>query len=512
MPDFVDSVFNAASSSLNTVSNVTKTAASTVYGLIPNSPLENWEITPIVATPPPEPSIFSIGINKMTDVYHKNPQLTKWAFYIIIPMALRSILTHPVRRANRLLSPVIGNGTTRFEVVLIIGQPDSPFISKLIHDLNKRGYVVYVTVENEKELQMIESTKDNDIRHLWIDWSSDTTVKSSLLKLAKVLDTAINSSNDTLLQEESFYNFKAVLFAPNYSHLPKAAVVTDIHTKELQRVMDTHFAKLNTLLYNGLSTIMTESNIRRDELWIANGFNMDLSKEPEWKQYVYKPLQVAFGVLSSIFGLNALLCPGGVSKGGATKLLWLNFLVQYSSPTVNESDYGISSSSYLTSIKTKLIIQLLYSMNNSYFKVLNSDMGPSFLESMFRSIGIIRNPFQLDMAMVNVDIIKGHGGFTKHKGYNDSGYSKYSIFGNLNKVVSTTGDSLYEIGKSVYHHSLHLLAETFDLFYDGLCYFVSIFSGSNSGGRRRGVNPRRVHYLIFDLINSSSLSSEYWIS
>lgn len=511
MPDFVDSVFNAASSSYNIASGLTQTAAHTLYDFLPENPLGNGHIDILPSPPKPPPSIFAIGLRNMSDVYHRNPQLVKWAMLMAFPVVIRSILTHPVRRAMRLYSPVVGNGSTRFELVLIIGQPDSPFISKLIHDLNKRGYVVYVTVENEKELQMIESMKDNDIRHLWIDWSSDSTVKSSLLKLAKILDTPINSFNGVSSPQELFYNFKAVLFAPNYNHLPKANVVTDIHTKELQRVMDSHFTKLNTLLYNGLSSIMTESNIRRDQLWIANGFKSDYSQEPKLKQWIYNAINFVGEIILSSLGLNNVFCPGGISKGGATKLLWLNFLVQYSSPSSNESEYGISSSSYLSSVKTKLIIQLLHSMNNSYFKILNSEMGPSLLESMFRTFGIIKNPFQIDMAMVNVDIVKGHGGFIKNKSY-DNDLPKHSIFGNANKVVSSTRDSLFNLGKLVYNNGIQGLAYTFDFFYDNLCNFFAIFDGSNSGGRRRGVTPRRVHYLIFDLVNSSRLSNEYWIS
>lgn len=510
MPDFVDSVFNVASQGINTITGVAQLAADTAYELLPQNAAKNARLAPFVPTPKPTRSVFAVGLNKMARIWHRNPQFAKLMLFVGLPLAFRSIYSYPVRRALRLPSPVVGNGTTRFEVVLIIGQADSPFISKLIHDLNKRGYVVYVTVENERELQLIENMQDNDIRHLWIDWSSDSTVKSSLLKLAKVLDTPINSTNGVSSSQEFFYNFKAVLFSPNYNHLPKARNVTDIHTGELQRVMDAHFAKLNTLLYNGLSSIMTESNIRRDELLIANGLRGDYTKESKWKQITMRTLYVIVGMVSSVLGLNGLLCPGGVSKGGATKLLWLNFLVQYTSQGSTESDYGISSSSYLSSYRTKMIIELLYSMNNSYFKILHSEMGTSLIESICRAFGTIRNPFQLDMAMVNVDIIKGHGGFTKHKSY-DSG-TEQSVFGNVNKVISTTCDSLWKTSCALYQKTLNVLLQVFDLAYDSISLGVALITGSHYGGRRRGVTPRRVHYLIFDLINSPSLFNEYWIS
>lgn len=499
MPDFVDSVFNSA----HQVVNTTQYWASYAYEGAQNMYREQVESAPEPILEPIQSQyrqLWQAGLGAV----NSNMKYNALLMYAAVPLGIRLFWGKTHRRAMRLPFPASGSGTTRFEVILIIGQPDSPFVSKLIHDMNKRGYVVYVVVENERELQIVEKLNDSDIRHLWIDWTNDTTVKTSLLKLAKVLDAPITPNSSY------FYNFKAVLFTPNYNHLPKAKDVTDINTAELKRVLESHFNRFNTLLYNGLTTIMTESNVRRDDLWVTNGLRY--RSESTWKSYLFKSLGFVAGSISSLLKLNYVFYPGGISKGGATKLLWVNFLVQYNTPSNVESEFGMTSSNYTNSFKTRVIINLLQKMNSSYFKVLIDELGPSLLESLWRSFGIINNPHKLDMSMVNVDIVKGHGGYIKHKSEYTPSLAKSSLFGNVNKVVLTTWDSIYQVGAEALSKINVCFTGIIDHFLDNLCNFIAILTGTNYGGRRKGVNPRRVHYLIYDLINQSSLSNEYWIS
>ncbi|QPG74333.1 hypothetical protein FOA43_001660 [Brettanomyces nanus] len=149
----------------------------------------------------------------------------------------------------------------RFEVILVVGHPESNFVKKLIHDLNARGYIVFVVVSDERQLRIVEEEKDDDIKPLIVDYESSSTVKASLLKLAKYLDTPIDNT---------YYHLRGCIFIPDYFRMPKISRMDQLSGREFKRVMDEQIFSLNMLLSNGLNVFLRESNNRRKSVQECN--------------------------------------------------------------------------------------------------------------------------------------------------------------------------------------------------------------------------------------------------
>lgn len=452
MPDFVDKVFNYTYNVTNFIGNkageivgnampssetVNKISDAVTGISLPSIPAilsTNMQLAPL----PPPPSvqhsngIFTIGIKKIIK-YLKSP-------YVWLGLALGISYLNSSKKIKRAMRLPDGK---RFEVVLIIGSPTSVFIQKMIHDLNKRGYVVYVTIDNEKEMQVIESIDDVDVKHLWIDWKNEGTIKTSLLKFAKILDSPIEES-----YELSWYSLRSVIFVPNHNVVPKMRYITEFGT-DLSRCIDLQFGKINNLLNCGLSSIMKEGNKRLIEVSDANGTsNIDKS--------VFQTLSGFGSLIGSIFGL------WGAPNHGGVKFIWLNFFMINSHP------------------RSKTAFSLLNGMNSVYYNQLRLEMAPSALECVRRFMGEIREPEKIDMSMVNVNILK-------KTGLNESSFNIFEYISLFFKEFT----------------------------YYGSRSFANIFNGLHWLGQLipsfKSPTPKNVHYLIFDLINSNQIFSNYRI-
>ncbi|VEU23000.1 DEKNAAC104144 [Brettanomyces naardenensis] len=268
MPDFADKAFDAA----NTIYQISSSVLQTVYYHAKNAAdytldytLENahklqdkskdlWVSTSAPSAPPE-----TTDVSRWTHYLRDNKE--KIGLYGGIPLSLYAgynifRLFYPYkRRAEKLESG------GRFEVVLVVGHLESNFVKRLIHDLNARGYIVFVTVSDEKQLRIVEDEKDDDIKPLIVDYESSVTVKASLLKLAKFLDTQVDGR---------FFHLRGCLFVPDYFHLPKISKMEDLSGKEFKRVLDEQFLKLNMLLASGLTLFLKESNNRRKSVEECN--------------------------------------------------------------------------------------------------------------------------------------------------------------------------------------------------------------------------------------------------
>jgi hypothetical protein len=74
-----------------------------------------------------------------------------------------SVVKHRKRKATK-----AKNGS-RTEVVVLAGVPGSPIVKSLSHDLEKRGFVVYVIVTSEEEQALVTAESRVDIRPLSLD-------------------------------------------------------------------------------------------------------------------------------------------------------------------------------------------------------------------------------------------------------------------------------------------------------------------------------------------------------
>ncbi|KAF7592972.1 hypothetical protein BBP40_012208 [Aspergillus hancockii] len=81
-----------------------------------------------------------------------------------------------------------GNGA-RKEIVVVAGSPYEPMTKAIAADLERRGYIVYITVSSEDEQQLVQSQNRMDIRPLWLD---PTTTPSSASEIHPSLNEVHN--------------------------------------------------------------------------------------------------------------------------------------------------------------------------------------------------------------------------------------------------------------------------------------------------------------------------------
>ncbi|KAJ5108409.1 hypothetical protein N7456_005084 [Penicillium angulare] len=72
-----------------------------------------------------------------------------------------------------------GNGA-RKEIVVIAGSPHEPMTRAIAGDLERRGYIVYVTVASAEEEQIVQSENRADIKALWLDLTTTSSTPSDL--------------------------------------------------------------------------------------------------------------------------------------------------------------------------------------------------------------------------------------------------------------------------------------------------------------------------------------------
>lgn len=54
-------------------------------------------------------------------------------------------------------------------LIVVAGPPHEPMTKSIAADLERRGYIVYITVSSAEEQQIVQSENRPDIRSLWID-------------------------------------------------------------------------------------------------------------------------------------------------------------------------------------------------------------------------------------------------------------------------------------------------------------------------------------------------------
>lgn len=106
--------------------------------------------------------------------------------------------------------PKLANGA-RKEVVLVVGSPTEPFTRLLALDFEKRGFIVYLTILDEKDARYTQSNPiTDDINYLSLDGSADLALLIG--KFRQLLRVPVEPIKGA---EQHFLHLAAVVFAPN---------------------------------------------------------------------------------------------------------------------------------------------------------------------------------------------------------------------------------------------------------------------------------------------------------
>ncbi|KAK6464392.1 hypothetical protein DFJ63DRAFT_311698 [Scheffersomyces coipomensis] len=144
-------------------------------------------------------SILTVGLGVGTYVFYQQ---------VYKPVLLIENANNNNNKLKRRV-PKLSNGA-RGDVVLIIGSPTEPLTRLIALDFEKRGFIVYLTILDEKDFKYVESNPiTDDINYLNLNES--VSFESQLIKFQQLLELAVipfpgaESHNLTL---------KAIVFSP----------------------------------------------------------------------------------------------------------------------------------------------------------------------------------------------------------------------------------------------------------------------------------------------------------
>ncbi|OAL65297.1 hypothetical protein A7C99_3781 [Trichophyton rubrum] len=169
------------------------------------------------------------------------------------------------RRARR-----AGTGA-RKEIVVISGSPHEPMTRSIACDLEKRGYIIFVTVTSTEEQHVIESEAREDIRPLWFDLSQTPATPSDIHPSLYVIQSLITHAQTPSPGVPAHScQLSAVILIPslNYPTGPVAAIPASswadtINTHLLYPILTTQFIlPLLTLKSNTASVVFVSPAIQ----------------------------------------------------------------------------------------------------------------------------------------------------------------------------------------------------------------------------------------------------------
>ncbi|KAJ5644060.1 uncharacterized protein N7484_006567 [Penicillium longicatenatum] len=104
-----------------------------------------------------------------------------WTAAVLAFLGTGCVLLYGNRKLNakRRKARKAGNGA-RKEIVVVAGSPHEPMTRAIATDLERRGYIVYVTVSSADEEHIVQSENRTDIKALWLDLTTTPSNPSDL--------------------------------------------------------------------------------------------------------------------------------------------------------------------------------------------------------------------------------------------------------------------------------------------------------------------------------------------
>lgn len=94
------------------------------------------------------------------------------------------------QRGGRRKALKAGNGA-RKEVVVIHGQPHDPIVKSTAHDLERRGFIVYIAVSSHEDEQVVLAEGKTDIKPLQIDILDTLSARASVSRFSSYLKSPV---------------------------------------------------------------------------------------------------------------------------------------------------------------------------------------------------------------------------------------------------------------------------------------------------------------------------------
>ncbi|KAJ5761099.1 hypothetical protein N7520_008255 [Penicillium odoratum] len=188
-----------------------------------------------------------------------------WTAAILAFVGTGCILLYGSKKLNgkRRKARKAGNGS-RKEIVVIAGSPHEPMTRAIAADLERRGYIVYVTVSSADEEHIVQSEKRADIKALWLDLTTTSSNPSDLhpsLHELRTLITQPQSPSPGMPSHTCQLSGLIIVPSPNYAGgpvatIPQSSWADTINTRILSPILTAQaFLPLMTLRNNNSSIV-----------------------------------------------------------------------------------------------------------------------------------------------------------------------------------------------------------------------------------------------------------------
>ncbi|KAL4872713.1 hypothetical protein BDV12DRAFT_161388 [Aspergillus spectabilis] len=172
-------------------------------------------------------------------------------------------------KAKRRKAKRAANGG-RKEILVVAGSPHEPMTRAIAADLDRRGYIVYITVSSAEEEHLVRAENRPDIRPLWLDL---TTLPSSPLEV----HTSLNEIHTMITQPHSpmpgvpphICQLSGLILVPSpnfvagpVATIPPSSWVDTINTRLLSPILTTQlFLPLLTIRHTNSTIILVYPSI-----------------------------------------------------------------------------------------------------------------------------------------------------------------------------------------------------------------------------------------------------------
>ncbi|KAK6510130.1 hypothetical protein TWF481_004844 [Arthrobotrys musiformis] len=149
---------------------------------------------PSLKTPPPPPPpapVVVVGKKVGGGVWRwvgENKWIVMGFAVVVLGGGVWVVRKRGQRRRRKALKA--GNGA-RKEVVVIHGQPHDPIVKSTAHDLERRGFIVYIAVSSHEDEQAVLAEGKADIKPLQIDILDTLSARSSISRFTSYLKSPV---------------------------------------------------------------------------------------------------------------------------------------------------------------------------------------------------------------------------------------------------------------------------------------------------------------------------------
>ncbi|KKK18770.1 hypothetical protein P175DRAFT_0455241 [Aspergillus ochraceoroseus IBT 24754] len=166
-------------------------------------------------------------------------------------------------RGRRRKARRAGNGA-RKEIVVVAGSPHEPMTRSIAADLERRGYIVYITVSSAEEEHMVQSENSSDIRSLWLDLTTLPSSPSEIHVSLNEIHTLITTPQSPMAGVPPHIcqlSGLVLVPSPNYvagpvATIPPSSWVDTINTRLLSPILTTQLFLPLLTLRNTNSTVV----------------------------------------------------------------------------------------------------------------------------------------------------------------------------------------------------------------------------------------------------------------